>query len=103
MAVMFVLTGMEGLCRAADWPQWGGHDPGRNMVSPGASAVVGVPARVRSTIWLIVGVSAGVTVITEVSRNPPDHATSRAVPSAVAQNVPSASSSLPAWPRPTWM
>src|SRR6478672_3898455 len=32
-AVMMSLVLATGVARAADWPAWGGADPGRNMVS----------------------------------------------------------------------
>ncbi|MCX6910404.1 MAG: PQQ-binding-like beta-propeller repeat protein [Verrucomicrobia bacterium] len=31
--MMLVMNCATGLVRAGDWPQWGGNDPGRNMVS----------------------------------------------------------------------
>ena len=33
VTMMLAVSGATGLLRAGDWPQWGGSDPGRNMVS----------------------------------------------------------------------
>ena len=34
LAVVLMLIGAAEATQAGDWPQWGGPDPGRNMVSP---------------------------------------------------------------------
>ena len=38
--VVLLLVGLSGASQAGDWPQWGGPDPGRNMVS----SETGLPA-----------------------------------------------------------